>query len=228
MLEIGASASLTDAYAAIVSHYPMLEELAERFASPPIRNSGTFCGNIANGSPIGDSMPFLIALGATVGLRKGNRRREMPLETFYLGYQKKALEPGEFVETVRVPLPHAGLLMASYKISKRFEQDISAVCAAYALEVSNGVIRSARIAYGGMAAIPQRAPRTEAALTGKPWARATIDAALPMLEQDYQPIGDMRASSGYRNQVAGSLLERFYVEHSGAPVPTRVAELQES
>jgi len=227
MLEIGAAANLTDAYAAIVARYPMLEELADRFASPPIRNSGTFCGNVANGSPIGDSMPFLIALGSTVGLRKGARRRELPLESFYLGYQKKALEPGEFVETVRVPLPRPGLLMTSYKISKRIEQDISAVCAAYALEVEGGVIRGARIAYGGMAAIPQRAPRTEAALAGKPWSRATIEAALPLLEQDFKPIGDMRASGGYRLQVAKSLLERFFLEHSGAAVPSRVAELQE-
>ena len=232
MIGIGAAVNLTEAYAAIVARYPMLGELADRFASPPIRNAGTFCGNVANGSPIGDSMPFLIALGATVGLRKGDRRRTLPLESFYLGYQKKALERGEFVETVRVPQPRAGRLVASYKISKRFEQDISAVCAAYAFDVENGRIFGARIAYGGMAAIPQRALQTEAALLGRPWTRATIEAALPLMEQDYHPIADMRASADYRMKVAKSLLERFFIEHGvvergSAPVPSRVAQLQE-
>ena len=237
-IEIGAAANLTDAYAALVARYPMLEELADRFASPPIRNAGTFCGNVANGSPIGDSMPFLIALGATVVLRKADRRRELPLESFYLGYQKKALGRGEFVETVRLPLPRVSRLVASYKISKRIEQDISAVCSACAFDISDGHIASARIAYGGMAAIPQRAPRTEAALAGKPWSRASIAAALPMLEQDYKPIADMRASAEYRMKVAKSLLERFFLEHTvagraaaghraAAPAPSRVAQVQE-
>jgi xanthine dehydrogenase small subunit len=231
-IEIGAAVNLTDAYAAIVARYPMLGELADRFASPPIRNAGTFCGNIANGSPIGDSMPFLIALGATVGLRKGDRRREMALESFYLGYQKKALERGEFVETVRLPQPQAGRVVASYKISKRIEQDISAVCGAYAFDIANGHIARARIAYGGMAAIPQRATRTETALAGQPWSRATFEAALPMLEQDYKPIADMRASADYRMKVAKSLVERFFIEHdvidsASAPAPSRIAHLQE-
>ena len=215
-LEIGAAVSLTDAYAAIVARYPMLSEIAERFGSPPVRNAGTFGGNVANGSPIGDSMPFLLALGATVALRRGDRLRELPLESFYLGYQKKALEPGEFLEAVRVPLPRPDRLFASYKISKRFDQDISAVCAAFAVVVDDGRVASVRIAFGGMAAIPQRATQTEAALVGKPWTRQSVLAALPVLERDYKPISDMRASSGYRLQVARNLLQRFFLEHDGA------------
>jgi len=226
-LEIGAAVTLTDAYGAIVAHYPMLRELAERFGSPPVRNSGTFGGNVANGSPIGDSMPFLLVLGATVKLRRGGSKREMPLEDFYLGYQKKALQPGGFVEAVRVPLPSAGRRFASYKISKRFDQDISALCGAYAVDLERGHIARARIAYGGMAAVPKRALRTEAALTGQPWSRATMDAALPALAQDYTPLTDMRASAEYRLRVAQNLLLRFFTEHSGELVPTRVADLEE-
>ena len=222
MLKIGAAVSLTDACAAIVGRYPMLAELANRFASPPIRNSGTLCGNIANGSPIGDAMPILIALGASVLLQRGNTTRTLALENLYLGYQKKALQPGEFIVAVRIPLPLAAEArtqrVASYKISKRFDQDISAVCSGYAMEISNGVIVSARIAYGGMAAIPQRAKHTEAALTGQPWSEATISAAVPALAADFQPLSDMRASSAYRLQVAGALLKRFYFEYN--PVAT--------
>jgi xanthine dehydrogenase small subunit len=225
-LEIGAAVNLTDAFSAIVSRYPMLEEMADRFGSPPVRNSGTLCGNIANGSPIGDSMPFLVALGAVVRLRRDDRRRELPLEALYLGYQKKAIEPGEFVEAVQVPLPKPGQLFASYKVSKRIDQDISAICSAYAFDVEDGRISAARIAYGGMAATVQRAPRTETALAGKPWTRQSISAALPALSQDYAPITDMRASREYRLQVARNLLDRFYLEHAAeTAAPTRVAHV---
>jgi len=214
MLEIGAAVNLSDAYAALVAHYPMLAELGQRFASPPVRNSGTLCGNIANGSPIGDSMPILIALGAQLQLRHGAASRVLPLQAFYLGYQKKDLRPGEFVASVSIPLPQAGQVVASYKISKRHDQDISAVCAAFAIELKDDRIGAARIAYGGMAAIPCRAPAAEAALSGQAWSVATFDAAARALAQDYQPLSDMRASAAYRLQVAGNLLRRFYLEHS--------------
>jgi xanthine dehydrogenase small subunit len=211
VLDIGAAVSLTDAYEAIVTRYPMLAEIAERFGSPPVRNAGTLGGNVANGSPIGDSMPFLMVLGATLRLRRGERRRELPLESFYLGYQKKALEPGEFLEAVCVPLPRPGRLFASYKVSKRFDQDISAVCGAFAVDLEGGRVASVRIAFGGMAAIPQRAPLTEAALVGKPWSQQTVLAALPALERDYTPLSDMRASAGYRLLAARNLLRRFFL-----------------
>ena len=224
-LEVGAAVVLTDAFSAIVSRYPMLEEMADRFGSPPVRNSGTLCGNIANGSPIGDSMPFLVALGSIVRLRRGNRRRELPLEALYLGYQKKALERGEFVEAVQVPLPRPGRLFASYKVSKRIDQDISAICGAFAFDIEDGRISAARIAYGGMGPTVQRAPRTEAALAGKSWSHQSLSAALPALSEDYTPITDMRASREYRLQVARNLLDRFYLEHAGATAPVRLAHV---
>jgi len=222
VLEIGAAVTLTEAYAAIVNHYPMLDELGNRFASPPVRNAGTLCGNIANGSPIGDSMPFLITLGAAVELRCGEQTRILPLEELYLGYRKKALKPGEFVRAVRIPLPQAGRAVASYKVSKRFDQDISAICGAYSLELCEGLVASARIAYGGMASIPKRAPCTEAALVGRAWSAATIEAAVAQIASDYTPLSDLRASKDYRLQVAGNLLRRFYFEHSNTTVPSRV------
>jgi xanthine dehydrogenase small subunit len=223
-INIGAAVRLTEAYAAIVERYPMLAELGNRFASPPIRNAGTLCGNLANGSPIGDSMPVLIALGASVELRHGAATRTLPLEALYLGYQKKALAPGEFVTAVRIPLPKAGIVVASYKIAKRFDQDISAVCGGYALTIENGIVTAARIAYGGMAAIPQRALHTEAALLGQPWTSSTIEAAMTQIAVDYTPLSDMRASADYRLRVAANLLRRLYADHSGntPAVPSRI------
>jgi xanthine dehydrogenase small subunit len=222
VLQIGAAVPLAEAWDAVVARWPTLAEMANRFASPPIRNSGTLCGNIANGSPIGDSMPALIALGASVELRRGARRRELPLEELYLGYQKKALEAGEFVASVSLPLPRPGQRIASYKISKRIDQDISAVCSAYLLEMKDGRILTARIAHGGMAATPKRATHAEAALVGKSWTLETFQAAAGALASDYSPIGDMRASAAYRLQVAQNLLQRFFHEHSGTQIPTRV------
>jgi xanthine dehydrogenase small subunit len=224
-LEIGAAVRLVDAYAALVTHYPMLEELYLRFASPPIRNSGTLCGNLANGSPIGDSMPVLIALDATLKLRCGSETRELALDEFYLGYQKKALRAGEFVEAVSIPLPKPGSVVASYKISKRNDQDISAVCGAYAFDIRDGQIAAARIAYGGMAAIPMRAVKTEALLTGRNWSLASIEAALPGLGQDYTPLSDMRASAAYRLKVAQNLLKRLFLENSEPGTPCRVGQV---
>ena len=215
-LDIGAAVSLTDAFAPLEQHYPELREVLRRFASPPIRNAGTLAGNVANGSPIGDSMPPLIALGARVVLRKGGTRRELPLEDLYLAYQKTALAPGEFVERVRVPVRSAGLQFATYKISKRFDQDISAVCAAFALVVEGRTIRSARVAFGGMAATPTRAAGCEAALTGRPWDEATCERAAAALARDFTPLTDMRASAAYRSAVAQNLLRKFRLETSGA------------
>ncbi len=222
VLRIGAAVPLTQAWDAIVRHWPALAEVANRFGSPPIRNSGTLCGNLANGSPIGDSMPPLIALGATVDLQRGARRRSLPLDALYLGYQKKALEPGEFIASVSVPLPRPGTRLACYKISKRFDQDISAVCAAYALEVKDDRIVAARVVHGGMAAVPKRAQRAEAALVGSHWSLEAFQAAAAALALDYEPISDMRASAAYRLQVAKNLLLRFFHEHSGSEMLTRV------
>jgi xanthine dehydrogenase small subunit len=223
---IGAAVSLADGYAALVERYPMLEEMAQRFASPPVRHSGTLVGNLANGSPIGDSMPILIALGATVRLRLGARRRSMPLEDLYLGYRKSAMEPGEFIEAVTVPGPVAGRVVGTYKVSKRIDQDISAVCAAFAIDIRAGNVSAARIAYGGMGPIPQRARHAEAALAGARWSATQVEAAMEALARDFQPISDMRASAAYRERVAANHLKRFFLEHNGAGTATRVSTVR--
>ncbi len=224
-LEIGAAASLASAFAALDVHWPELREVWARFASVPIRNSGTLGGNIANGSPIGDSMPALMALGATVVLRHADVERELPLDALYLAYQKTALVPGEFVVRVRIPLRAPGLLLRAYKISKRFDQDISAVFVCFALTVAEDTIVMARIGCGGVAATPRRANVTEATLQGRPWDDATALAAASVLQAEFEPIGDMRASAGYRRTVLGNLLRRFRLETSGAPVQTRVDQV---
>jgi xanthine dehydrogenase small subunit len=212
-LTIGAAVTLEDAYGALAADYPELAELWTRFASLPIRNAGTLGGNVANGSPIGDSMPALLALGAEVVLRHGAKSRTLPLEAFYLGYQKTALAAGEFVAALRVPRPAGNLRFRTYKVSKRYDQDISAVCAAFALRLdANGVIGDARIAFGGMAATPKRAAQTEAVLNGATWDESTARQAMNALVADYQPLTDMRASSAYRLKVARNVLWRFHLE----------------
>jgi xanthine dehydrogenase small subunit len=227
-IDIGAAVPLADAHALLAEHYPDWDEMMRRFASPPIRNAGTLCGNVANGSPIGDSMPNLIALGTTVVLRKGAATRELPLEDLYLAYQKTAMQPGEFVERIRVPLPSPGLAFRGYKISKRFDQDISALCGAFALWLSEGRIERARVAFGGMAATPRRAPHCEAELTGQPWTEATVARAMAALERDYAPITDMRAPASYRLQVARNLLRKLHLETAGGlnRAATRLAAME--
>jgi xanthine dehydrogenase small subunit len=157
-------------------------------------------------------MPWLIALGAEVALRSVNGRRVLRLEDFYLGYQKKNLRPDELVESLRVPLPRPGLRFRTYKLSKRFDQDISSVCAAFAFSVRDGVIADARIAFGGMAATPKRASHAEAALNGQAWNETSLQTAMQMLTQDYSPLSDMRASGEYRMKAAQNLLRRFWLE----------------
>ncbi|MES2538919.1 MAG: xanthine dehydrogenase small subunit [Pseudomonadota bacterium] len=220
-LEIGAGVSLDDAYAALCRSYPLeLSEMRQRFASLPIRNAGTLGGNVANGSPIGDSMPWLIVLGAQVVLNGAAGQRVLALEDFYLGYQKKDLRPGEFVEAVRVPQGSPEQRFRTYKLAKRFDQDISAVCAAFAITLDGDRITQVRVAFGGMAATPKRAARTEAAMQGQPWNESTLQTAMAMLEQDYTPLSDMRASASYRMTVARNLLRRFWLEtRLEAPLP---------
>ena len=213
MLDIGAGVTLEDAYKAVCKHYPdQLSEMWQRFASLPIRNAGTLGGNVANGSPIGDSMPWLIALGCQVVLRGPAGPRVLALEDLYLAYQKKDMQPGEFVQSVRVPLPQDGVRFRTYKLAKRFDQDISAVCAAFAFSFDGENVKEARIAFGGMAATPKRATATEALLNGKPWSEANLAAAMAAMAQDYAPLSDMRASSEYRMKAAQNLLRRFWFE----------------
>ncbi len=229
-IEIGAAVSLAEGWSALVAMFPTLAESAQRFGSPPVRNSGTLCGNLANGSPIGDAIPVLIALGADLELRRGKQTRRLALEDFYLGYQRKDLAAGEFVVSVTVPTPEPGLVLASYKVSKRFEQDISGLSAAFAVQLRDRKIACARIAFGGMAATPKRASATERVLVGADWSLATIESAVAKLAEDFQPMTDFRASSDYRMRTADNLLRRFYLEHGadaqprGQPKPTRTAD----
>jgi xanthine dehydrogenase small subunit len=180
-------------------------------------------GNVANGSPIGDSAPVLMALDAQIELRKGARTRRMPLATFYVDYMKNLLEDGEFVQGLAVPLSVSSRAVRAYKISKRFDCDISAVCAGFSIELdAAGAVTTARLAYGGMAATVKRAARAEAAIVGQPWTQATVTAAKAALAEDFKPLSDMRASAAYRLQVAQNLMQRLWLEtRAHDPLPTR-------
>jgi len=211
-LEIGAGAPLEDAWAALAAHWPQLNEAWLRFAGPPVRHAGTMGGNVANGSPIGDSAPVLIALGASILLRRGAATREMALEDFYLDYMKNQLQPGEFVQALRVPLPQPQQRLRAYKISKRYDCDISGLFAALCLDLEGDHVRAARFAFGGMAAIVKRAKGAEAAVIGRRWDEAAMRAAQAALDHDYTPLTDLRAGADYRRQAARGLLERFWLE----------------
>ena len=211
-LWIGAAAALEDAWRALVRRAPTLTDVWLRFASLPIRHAGTLGGNVANGSPIGDAPPILMALDAAVELRRGERVRRLPLTELYLDYMKNAIEDGEFVQAIVVPDAAFRRQLRGYKVSKRFDCDISALCAGMAIELDAGVVRSVRLAYGGMAATVRRAAEAEAAITGQPWSEATVRTAQQALARDFTPLTDMRASSAYRLQVAQNLLQRLWLE----------------
>ncbi|MEM9225743.1 MAG: xanthine dehydrogenase small subunit, partial [Pseudomonadota bacterium] len=225
-LEIGAGVRYSDAWDRLGRDYPDFGELVRRIGSVQVRNSGTIGGNIANGSPIGDTPPALIALDAELVLNRGGARRTVKLEDFFIDYGKQDRAPGEFVETVRVPLARDGEVFRTYKISKRFDQDISAVCGAFRLRCEGDEIVSARVAYGGMAATPKRAPACEAALTGQRWSIETFDAAADALAQDYAPITDMRASDAYRMASASNLVRRLGLEREPGTVVTRLLDME--
>jgi xanthine dehydrogenase small subunit len=214
-LWIGAAVTLTDAWPALLVEFPELAEQGARFASPPIRNSATLCGNLANGSPIGDSIPAMIALGAQLELQSGAEVRRLPLDNFYLGYQKKDLRRGEFVAGVAIPPRTPEQLLASYKVSKRVDQDISAVSASFCVNVHAARVTGARLAFGGLAGIASRARRAESALIAQGWNTAGIEACIAALGEDFEPLSDLRAGAQYRLQAAGGLLRRFYLQHQG-------------
>jgi len=221
-LVIGAAASYSDAVDIISAHYPDAGELIRRIGSVQIRNAGTIGGNIANGSPIGDMPPFLIAAGASLRLRHGRTVRTIPLEQFFIDYGRQDRRPGELVEAVLLPKPTPDWRFSAYKISKRFDQDISAVCGAFNLRVSDGIVREARLVFGGMAAIPKRAAATETALCGSAWEVDAVARIAPRLADDFAPISDMRASAGYRLAVARNLLIKCCIEAS-QPTSLRLA-----
>ncbi|EDZ44865.1 xanthine dehydrogenase, small subunit [Rhodobacterales bacterium Y4I] len=212
-LILGAGVTYTESEAAIRDAFPHLGAYWDRIAGWQVRNMGTIGGNIANGSPIGDTPPVLIALGAEVTLQKKGGSRTLPLEGFFIDYGKQDREPGDFVASIRIPLRRDGQIDAAYKISKRRDEDISSVAAGVSVTVKDGMITAARIAFGGMAATPKRAAGAEAALVGQPWSEAAFDAAAEAVKQDFTPLSDWRASAEYRSLTASNLLRRFYLEH---------------
>lgn len=221
-LEIGAAVTYSEAFAALAKQGAGMEDLLRRLGSAHIRNAGTLGGNIANGSPIGDGPPPLMALQAEIILRSTAGTRRLPLEKFFIAYKKQDRNVGEFLEKIIVPKRADNTLFATYKVSKRFDQDISAVCAGFALDIDGGVIRAARLCYGGMAGTPKRAEHAEAALTGKAWSRESLAAAMAAMDQDFTPMSDMRASAAYRQSVAKNLLKRFFIETTMPQVKTGV------
>ncbi len=221
-LEIGAGVTYSRLAGRLGDLYPDFGEVLRRLGSVQVRNIGTMGGNVANGSPIGDSPPCLIALDATLHLRCGEERRSMPIERFFLAYGKQDRRPGEFVERITLPKPAPGVRFRAYKVSKRFDQDISAVMGAYRLHVQDGVVRDARIAYGGMAATPKRAAATERALIGRRWDEAALAQAKEAMTRDFTPLDDMRASAAYRMTVARNLLERLFIETTESTIETRL------
>jgi len=221
-LSIGAAVTYTDASDAITQRYPAFASLIQRIGGTQIRNAGTIGGNIANGSPIGDMPPGLIVLGAKLVLHSTRGKREIDLENYFIRYGKQDLQAGEFVTQIRLPSPPDKQLFASYKVSKRIEQDISAVCGAFSLQLENSIISQARVCFGGMAETPRRATTCEQALEGNVWNQETIDKAMAAMTNDFTPITDMRASAAYRMQLAQNLLQRFYLEQSLTPYPVRL------
>ena len=215
-LRLGAGVTIEALRAAVAPLHPSFAELLRRYASLQVRNAATIGGNIANGSPIGDGPPALIALGATLHLRRRQDRRALPLEDFFLEYRKQDRLPGEFVEAVTLPA-HAPAFRV-YKLSKRFDQDISAVCGGFNVTVIDGKVQNARIAFGGMAGIPKRAAAVEAALVGRRWTLETVAAAKAAMAQDFAPMTDMRASADYRLMAAQNMLTRYFHDLAGRPV----------
>ena len=222
-IAIGAAVNLQDAFEALAAERPVIAPFGERFAGWPVRQSGTLVGNVANGSPIGDSMPLLIAFGAQVVLmawRKVRGRdqavhRHAPLDQFYTGYRQSLLAPDEVLAWIVVPKPKAGEWLGAYKVSKRQEDDISAVCLAIQLQLDGGRISAVRIGAGGVAATPVRAVQTEAALIGQVWNEATLKKAQATIQQEFSPLSDLRASADYRRQILGQLLHRAWLESTG-------------
>jgi xanthine dehydrogenase small subunit len=227
-VEVGAAATYTDALGPLEAEHPDLGALLRRIGSQQIRNAGTLGGNLANASPIGDTAPALLALDATVVARLGEVERELPLHAFFTGYRRTALAPGELLVRIRVPRRAPGRLFRAYKVAKRFDQDISAVCGAFAVELERGHVARVRVAYGGMAATPVRVPACEQALLGRPWTRATVDLAVRALDAALTPLSDFRASAAYRRLVAGNLLRKFQLETGGPAAPTRLRRAPEA
>jgi xanthine dehydrogenase small subunit len=222
MIRIGAAATYQDALPLLEKHFPDFGALIRRIGSRQIRNRGTIGGNIANASPIGDSPPALLALDASLVLRRGDDRRTVSLDDFFTGYRRTALAEGEFIERIEVPVPRPNEVFRCYKVSKRFDQDISAVCGAFRLTLVDGMVRDVRIGFGGVAAKPARPRAVEDALIGHPWTEATVRRVQMVMDDSFSPLSDMRASASYRRTVARNLLLKCYLETSAEAALTRL------
>jgi xanthine dehydrogenase small subunit len=227
-LTFGAGVTYAELQDALSEAFPHLDSYWDRIAGQQVRNMGTIGGNIANGSPIGDTPPVLIALDAQITLRRGAHQHTIPLEEFFIDYGKQDREPSDFVENILIPRPQNANISAAYKISKRRDEDISSVAIGISVDIVNGMIAECRVAFGGMAATPKRGRAIEAALRGKPWSEKTFEAAANALPQDFTPLSDWRASSDYRTLAAQNLLRRFYLEHDIARrPPVRLEQLSQ-
>ncbi len=222
-LEIGAATALSDCYAALTTQYPDFGELLQRFASLQIRNQATLGGNIGNASPVGDSPPLLIALNAQLVLRKGTTSRTLALEDYFLDYRVTVRQESEFIEKIILPRASAAQQFRAYKVSKRLDDDISTVCAAFNLRIENAVVLDARIAFGGMAPIAKRARACETALVGAAWNLANIERACQALAEDFTPLSDLRASKEYRLLSAQNLLRKYFIELQTPYIESRVS-----
>lgn len=211
-LHIGACVSYTDMQSTISKHFPQMETFWNRIGGEQVRNMGTIGGNIANGSPIGDTPPALIALGATVTLRSDANQRTIPLKNFFIEYGKQDRMAGDFVEKIFIPYLKPEDTFAVYKISKRRDEDISALCCAIKINIADGMMRNVAIAFGGMAGTPMHATETEKLLEGNAWSLETIRNAKSGIDIDFSPLTDWRASKQYRALAAKNILERFYIE----------------
>ncbi|WP_411836931.1 xanthine dehydrogenase small subunit [Paracoccus sp. ME4] len=223
LIRLGAGVTYSEAAPILTRHIPEAAEYWSRIGGWQVRNAGTIGANIANGSPIGDTPPLLIALDARIVLRRGDARREMPLEAFFIDYGKQDRQPGEFVEEIAIPVPQ-GARIAAYKVSKRRDSDITSVAAGIRVDVADGIITDARLAFGGMAGTPKRARAAEDALRGQPFTEAAFDAAARAIAVDFQPMTDMRASAEYRATVARNLIRRFWLEQSEPGLPVRLRQ----
>ena len=215
-IRIGAGVSITELELLMQDHHASFAAMLRRYSSTQIRNAATIGGNIANGSPIGDGPPALVALGARLHLRRGQQRRNILLEDFCVEYGKQDRQSGEFIEAMSIG--HQADNLRCYKLSKRFDQDISAVFGCFNIEIKAGKISDARIAFGGIAGTPQRAKHVENALIGQDWTIGIINEARTKFAQDYAPLSDMRASDGYRLQAAQNMLSRCFYDSQGVPV----------
>jgi len=210
-IEVGATTSLSNFETYIKKYYPDFNKILKRYGSIQIRNVATIAGNIATASPIGDNLPLLLALDSQIVLQGIKKNKILPINDFFINYRKTKLKEGQFIHSIRIPIYNKNIFKA-YKISKRFDDDISSVCAAFNLLIENKKIKKIKIAYGGMAAIPKRALSCERVLLNSSITKHVINKAKKALEKDFLPISDMRASGKYRKIIAKNLLEKCFLE----------------